>query len=409
MKLFRLIIILSTVNFFIVSCFSPEADLKRALKINSIESFRKFIKKNENNTAIREQAVDELTNQSIISMFAIEDNAFYLRKRAFEKITDQRELANIVLKGKEPLIIEYAWKKLVNQEVLMHLVDTLSFAKSRIRAVYGINNEDFLLKISRLDISEAVRLAAVVQMKSNESLMNVACTSYYSDLRRVAKSRINDSKLASRIDLTEIPIKKKLDEIEDEKNQKTLADISLKSDYDMLSLAACRKIDSQKTLANIVIKSTDRNVAIAALNKINDKVELEEVFNRANDNIIKLVVSVRLNKKSLSEIFSEIADPDKISDNWDTPMTVISILSSQSDIKNLVNETCRELIQRANQSRIPELIDLLYRYGDVQLAEDYLNCGQIQLCAAAETWCRNQKLTITTKPGHKDIHWGSGM
>jgi hypothetical protein len=51
----------------------------------------------------------------------------------------------------------------------------------------------------------------------------------------------------------------------------------------------------------------------------------------------------------------------------------------QPDVIEGVQYACLNLIGRGDESRIPEMVDLLEDYGDKTLAEDYLNCGQPDL------------------------------
>lgn len=66
------------------------------------------------------------------------------------------------------------------------------------------------------------------------------------------------------------------------------------------------------------------------------------------------------------------------------------------------------LIRRGDESRIPEMVDLLEGYGDKTLAEDYLNCGQPDLNAAARKWFYARGYSIRPGFGSHRATWGSG-
>jgi hypothetical protein len=48
-------------------------------------------------------------------------------------------------------------------------------------------------------------------------------------------------------------------------------------------------------------------------------------------------------------------------------------------------------------------------YGDVDLAEYYLNCGNRTLEKAAHTWASQHGYTVYTTPGSGGGQWGQGV
>jgi len=64
------------------------------------------------------------------------------------------------------------------------------------------------------------------------------------------------------------------------------------------------------------------------------------------------------------------------------------------------------LIRRGDESRIPEMGDLLEGYGDKALAEDYLNCGQPDLDSAGRKWARQRGFDVGTGSGSHRATWG---
>jgi len=51
----------------------------------------------------------------------------------------------------------------------------------------------------------------------------------------------------------------------------------------------------------------------------------------------------------------------------------------------------------------------LVRFGDVEMATDYLNCGNSKLEQAAHDWAEAHGYTVITTPGSKNETWGSGL
>ena len=79
----------------------------------------------------------------------------------------------------------------------------------------------------------------------------------------------------------------------------------------------------------------------------------------------------------------------------------------QADAKKAVEQACLTLIRRGDESRIPEMVDLLNLYGNVTLCEDYLNCGQPDLYKAGAHWARARGYSIGSGNGSSRAQWGS--
>lgn len=72
-----------------------------------------------------------------------------------------------------------------------------------------------------------------------------------------------------------------------------------------------------------------------------------------------------------------------------------------------VRQACLTLIRRGDESRIPEMIDLLNLYGNKRLCEDYLNCGQPDLDWAGRRWARARGYHVGTGHGSARATWGA--
>ena len=66
-------------------------------------------------------------------------------------------------------------------------------------------------------------------------------------------------------------------------------------------------------------------------------------------------------------------------------------------------------IRRGEQGTEPVLIKVLNKYGTRSMAEDFLNCGNIQLEEAARKWAKENGYQITALPGETSLRWGSGQ
>jgi hypothetical protein len=410
------------IPMLLVMCGDPETELKNAQKANTIEAYKSFFDNNKGEQWIQKMAVDELTNQSVLAMVVVEFDEPELQKAAFRKISDQSALATIVLKGKGEEIIDSAWFKLTNQEILKQLADTVKAAGIRIRAVSKINDDNFLLNRCRFDISDAVRKAAVEQIKSDDILTRVAITSYYDELRYYAKEKVKNAvyyndqpdiidqqrELSNKIDAADANFEQKLDKINNETDQDNLAELAINSDFDVLCLEAVKQVVNQQALTYIILQSTDRNVVKIAFAKLSDWGALKEVAEKAPDDAIKIAASLKLKFKTLDEVFSEALKNGKSSKELGDVLAALALLPDQDEINTQVTEACLTLIKRGDESRIPELVELLVSYGDIALTEDYLNCGQPDLYTAGEQWANRHGYDIGSGYGSNRARWGSG-
>jgi hypothetical protein len=70
---------------------------------------------------------------------------------------------------------------------------------------------------------------------------------------------------------------------------------------------------------------------------------------------------------------------------------------------------CRFAIATGDESRIPELLAILEKYGTREIALLYVNSGQPQLAQAGTVWARGHGyhiVNVTSPPDH--VSWGSG-
>jgi hypothetical protein len=91
-----------------------------------------------------------------------------------------------------------------------------------------------------------------------------------------------------------------------------------------------------------------------------------------------------------------------------TTLSALSNAGTVSGVDGQVTELCLAYIRRGDIRIIPQMISLLNTYGDKQLAEDYLNCGQGDLNAAGAAWARAHGFDVGTGNGSSRAKWGGG-
>ncbi len=296
---------------------------------------------------------------------------------------------------------------MTDQARLMELTPGLPVADLRQFAVRRITNDAFLLARSREDPSAAVRTAAVEAMQSPQTILTVATESYYGDLRHhaaefphfdaAARARIAEADSARDLEIKNLAA---------ETSPAALADKALNAKFDTVCRAAVERLTDQASLARVAMKTTDREVAKVALARLNDPTALGQVASNADDPAVRIAAQVALKTITWNEVFDQAArrgDSRSLGD----ALGAVSLSPVQGVTASVVTETCLTLIRRGDESRIPELIDLLTRYGDKPLAEDYLNCGQPDLGNAGGQWARSHGYYVSTGWGSNRARWGS--
>jgi len=64
-------------------------------------------------------------------------------------------------------------------------------------------------------------------------------------------------------------------------------------------------------------------------------------------------------------------------------------------------------ISKSEQKSIPILIDALNKYGNEEMATDFLNCGNSQLEEAGRAWVKKYGYEIKGVPDGSGPQWGS--
>ncbi|HWQ73342.1 MAG TPA: hypothetical protein VN370_13610 [Desulfitobacteriaceae bacterium] len=65
------------------------------------------------------------------------------------------------------------------------------------------------------------------------------------------------------------------------------------------------------------------------------------------------------------------------------------------------------IIREGNPDSEPVLISALNKYGDIPLAEAYLNCGNPLLESATREWVNSKNYDIFKRPVKSSAYWGS--
>jgi hypothetical protein len=192
-------------------------------------------------------------------------------------------------------------------------------------------------------------------------------------------------------------------------NAKLLA-LALKGNFDVLRSAAASRLSDPVVLEQVATRADDRAVLKIVLSKLADKEILNRLASTAVDLPLRLAVAQKAGAKSWKNIFDAATARGAGEQSLGDALAAASLFPAvQTDAVYGVQQACLNLIRWGNESRIPEMVDLLEGYGDKTLGEDYLNCGQPDLDTAGRAWANKRGYNIGTGNGSSRARWGSGM
>jgi hypothetical protein len=353
------------------------------------------------------RTVAEITDAKLLTAVAFIHEDQDVRKAAIGKLTDQAVLYRLASAGSDMAIRTLAVTRITDQRALAKLAAGQPAAAIRRAAVSRVSNEDFLLARSRADSSKAVRLSAVAAMKDEAHLARVAIENDGEELRRAAAKRIRNPTFRAQVAAAERKLAAELTVIAtaDESAQVRSA---LRGGLDTIRLAAAKRLRRQQALGEVASRCRDRQVCKIVFLKLTDPQVLNEVAVKASDNAMRIAAKVKAGQLTWAQVFNAAAKKGAGPVALGEALAAVSFFpAALLDAKEGVVQTCLDFIRRGDETRIPELIDMLDQYGDVKLAEDYLNCGQPDLEAAATHWASARGYRIGSGAGSNRASWGS--
>lgn len=187
-------------------------------------------------------------------------------------------------------------------------------------------------------------------------------------------------------------------------NPQVLAKAACDDPSEEVRLFAVGRIKDQPTLVDVVGRAKDWKVRKAGFNRL-ETPALNELSRTAVDPAMSLAARVKLGQESWSNAFR----PGNLDNRGlGDVLGAAALVEGPQPAASSVVSACHTYIRRGDSSRIPELRDLLLRFGDKALAEDYLNCGNELLHAAASEWGNKNGYSIGTGNGSHRVRWGEG-
>jgi len=167
-------------------------------------------------------------------------------------------------------------------------------------------------------------------------------------------------------------------------------------------IKAVKRSHKQTKLMKVALEDKDLRVRVAAFNKLNDN-SLSEISNSNRDPALILAAKIRLHQTQWRDEFDKgSAAGNSLGDVIGAAALVTDPSPSSYDVVS----ACHKYIRQGDVSRIPELRNLLMRFGDLSLAEDYLNCGNDELHSAGADWGSSHGYNIRSGNGSNRVRWG---
>ena len=168
-------------------------------------------------------------------------------------------------------------------------------------------------------------------------------------------------------------------------------------------IKAVNRTNNQAKLLNVALKDDEWKVRNAAFNRLNSN-SLTEIGKLTQDQAVVIASKIRLQQTTWGAEFSKSTNSGSALGNV---IGAAALVNSPQPASYDVVSACHNFIRKGDASRIPELVNLLNRFGNSTLAEDYMNCGQSTLSDAGCVWGRAHGYRCTTGSGSHRVSWGS--
>jgi len=150
-----------------------------------------------------------------------------------------------------------------------------------------------------------------------------------------------------------------------------------------------------------VQENKDWEMRKKAFNKLNTD-SLCKIATAANqDKAMEIAAKIILNQTNWNKEFSNTSY-----EHLDWVIGAAALVEKPKPTASSIVNACHTYIKRGDPARIPELRNLLLRFGDKTLAEDYLNCGNNKLYDVACEWGRKNGYNIGAGYGSHRVRWG---
>ena len=350
-------------------------------------------------------AVKRMKNEELLCKIALEIAS--LREMASEKVFKEDLLFKIAEKSiavKDNKSYSKIIPRMTNQELLYQLIKDVKDENTGILILQRISDIEILKNIVNSSLMTELRVGALKKINDQPFLYEIAISENNRRLSSAALEKLNEEMLQKIVTLKTDNSSMQLEAIRKITDQQFLYKIMYDEKFnEQLRTSAFNKITDQELLLLIAQEDKNWETRRTAFNKL-DTTTLEKVAaGVAKDKALAVAANIILKKTNWNKEFS-----NKSSEYLGRVIGAAAIVNTSKPESRDVVAACHTYIRKGDASRIPELIFLLDNYGNVTLAEDYMNCGQPTLSDAGCAWGRRHGYTCTTGYGSSRVRWGSG-
>jgi hypothetical protein len=341
----------------------------------------------------------------------VEDKDEDVRRAAVTNLTDQALLARLAVESKWLDIRITAISKVTDQVLLCQWAENAPQAAIRQAAVRRIADDRFLVQRLPTEPSVAVRAASIETLREKDSLREVALTAYHQEDREHALQRLKQvvGYQASDVVKAHEALAKRVKALAAETDSSKLLALALEGEFDVLRAAAAQRLSDPAALEQAAMRGRDRAVLKILLAKLEDKAMLHRIAAASDDRAMRLAAAQKAGATSWQEIFNAATATGATVEMLGDALAAVALFPAvQPEAVDGVQHASLNLIRRGDESRIPEMVELLEGYGDKRLAEDYLNCGQPDLDSAGREWAHRRGYSVGSGAGSHRATWGSG-
>jgi len=261
-----------------------------------------IVKANPGNQFIREKAVKDIFDETLLIKIATTDREYNVREAAFDKITNQHILLEIANSHDENI---------------------------RASAVKRINDQTILISFATHDLSASVRMAATSKLTDQTVLSNIATKDAHAGVRITALENLTIQNILETVALQNENVNERKAALQNLSDQSTLA-VIVKTDKDIsLRMMAVKKISdvmcltesqlNDQLLLCLVAAYSDseqaRNVAAEKIENISERAKFLEISKhcRSDNHVWEQTDTKRYSRNEYDGgCYSEIGYEDKI-------------------------------------------------------------------------------------------------
>ena len=350
-------------------------------------------------------AIKRIRSEELLCKLALNYKSQPLRVEAAKRIKDEDLLYQIAEKWSSSpqnkndysnIIAKIKRQKLLSQLVKRNEKTNRSIA---LETVERISEPEMLKYLADSLTVEEVRNGVIHKIDDQLLLYDIAITG-----NTVAFGKLNEEMLKKIV--TDITVSDgiKVDAIRKINDQQFLYEVyNNQKSGERVRTLAFEQLTNQDFLLKIAQEHKDWDVRKKAFNKLDDATLKRVATGVSKDKALAVAAKIILNQTTWDKEFS-----NQSSQYLGNVIGAAALVDSPKPTSASVVSACHTYIRRGDKSRIPELRDLLLRYGDKALAEDYLNCGNAELYDAGRAWGSRNGYNIGSGYGSNRVSWGSG-